>query len=85
MRTEPTRVRTHGTRVTTTKNGAEIIEACRSIVANCQYEKINGGMVDLFSASAIVKVYDAINEANREKFVKLPVERMARISLSLVK
>lgn len=44
-RTEPTRTREQGTRVTTTLDGAEIINACRSIIANSQYAKINGVMV----------------------------------------
>lgn len=82
---EPTRVRERGTRVTTTKDGAAIVAACRSIVANGQYEKINGHMVDLFSASAIVKVFDAVNDANKAKFLRLPVARMASIAFQLLK
>lgn len=54
-------------------------------MANGQYEKINGHMVDLFSASAIVKVHDALNEANRAKFLALPIARMASISFQLLK
>jgi hypothetical protein len=82
---EPTRVRQHGTRVTKSKTGDEIIAACRSIVANRQYEKINGMMVDLFSASAIVKVFDALNETNRASFKLLPVQRMASIAFKVLK
>lgn len=82
---EPTRVRARGTRVTTTKDGAAIIAACRSIVANGQYEKINGHMVDLFTASAIVKVYDAVNDANKAKLQALPVARIASIAFQLLK
>lgn len=84
-RLEPTRVRRQGTRVTTTKNGSEIIAACRSIVANDQYEKINGVMVDLFSASAIIKIYDALSDVSKMKFETLPVVRMAHISYQLLK
>ncbi len=82
--TEPTRVRNRGTRVTTTKVGAEIIDACRSIVAESQYAKINGHMVDVFTASAIVKVYDAVNDANKAKLAALPVARMASIAFKLL-
>lgn len=81
---EPTRTRKQGTRVTKTKDGAEILAACRSIVANGQYEKINGHMVDLFSASAIVKVYDALNETNKAKFAALPVARMTSVAMKLL-
>ena len=82
---EPTRVRKQGTRVTLTKTGKEIVEACRSIIKNGQYEKINGVMVDLFSASAIVKIYDALSDANKAKFETLPLGKMADISFKMLK
>lgn len=82
---EPTRTRRHGTRVTTTKNGDAIIAACRSIMANGQYEKINGHVVDLFTASAIVKIYDAVNDENKAKLKALPVARIASIAFQLLK
>lgn len=81
-RNEPTRIRENGTRVT--KDGAEIIAACRSIVERGQYAKINGHAVDLFSASAIVNVYDVLSETNKAKFLKLPIARMASISFQLL-
>jgi len=40
----------------------------RSIVDNRQAEKIHGMMVDMFTASAMVKVYDALNKDNQSKF-----------------
>lgn len=82
---EPTRTRQKGTRVTKSKSGEEIISACRSIKANGQYEKINGCMVDLFSASAIVAVYDGISDANKAKYINLPVGKMASIAFKLLK
>lgn len=81
---EPTRTRKHGTRVTLSKHGVEIIDACREILTSKQYAKINGHMVDAFSASAIVKVYDAISAANKAKFEALPVARMASIAFKLI-
>lgn len=81
---EPTRIREHGTPVTSSKDGDAIIAACRDIVARQQYAKINGHMVDLFSASAIVKVYDAVNDANKAKFKALPVARMAAVAFKLI-
>lgn len=85
VRTEPSRTRAQGTRVTTTKSGAEIIAACRAIVDAGQYAKINGLMVDLFTASAIVKVYDAVNSANKTKLEALPVSRLAAVSFQVLK
>jgi hypothetical protein len=48
-------------------------------VTNGQYEKINGVMVDLFTASAVVTVFDAFEVS------RLPVTRMASIAFQLVK
>lgn len=41
--------------------------------------------LDAFSASAIVAVHDALNEANRKRFAKLPLVKMAHVSFKLVK
>ena len=57
----------------------------RQIVAEKQAAKVEGTMVDLFSASAIVSVLDALNETNKEKFLKLPVDRMADIAFKMMK
>lgn len=39
--------------------------------------------VDLFSASAIVAVWEALNEENRAKFEKLPIARMAEVAFQV--
>lgn len=83
--TEPTRTRQRGTRVTLPTNGEERIAAIRQIVAEHQYAKIDGIMVDAFSASAIVAVYDALNPTNRAMFANFTVGKMARIAFKLVK
>lgn len=74
---EPTRTRAKGTRVTRPSSPKERIDAVRQIVTESQYAKIDGVMVDLFSASAIVSVYDALNETNRGRYASLPVGAMA--------
>ena len=84
MRREATRTREHGTRVTVPLTADERIAAVRAIVIEGQYAKVDGCMVDLFSASAIVQVYDALNEANRAKFAGLDVRRMADIAFKLI-
>jgi hypothetical protein len=45
-----------------------------------------GGWValDSFSASAIIAVYDALNETNRTKFASLPIHKMATVAFKLV-
>jgi hypothetical protein len=57
----------------------------RKIVDEKQADKIEGTMVDLFSASAIVSVLDAINPANKERFLKLPVGSMASLAFKMLK
>ena len=57
----------------------------RQIVSDKQRGKVEGVMVDLFTASAIVSVLDAINETNKEKLLALPVERMADIAFRMMK
>ena len=57
----------------------------RQIVSDKQRGKVEGTMVDLFSASAIVSVLDALNEMNKEKFLKLPVDRMAEMAFRMMK
>ena len=63
--------------------GKDGIEQCRAIVRESQFRKINEVMVDGWTASTIVQVYDAINETNRAKLEALPVYRVASMCLSL--
>jgi hypothetical protein len=77
-------VREQGTIVTNPQDGIERIKAVRQIVEAKQYAKIDGIMVDLFSASAIINVYDNINEANQTKYRGLPVYKMADIAFKLM-
>ena len=41
--------------------------------------------VDSYSASAITQVYDKINRANKKKFVKLSLPKMAKLAMKFVK
>jgi len=81
--TEPTRTRQHGTRVTRPSTPAERIAAVRAIVTAGQYARIDGCMVDGFSASAIVQVYDALNTENQQRYASMDVRRMASIAFKL--
>lgn len=82
---EITRTRLHGTQVTRPATPEERIAAIRRIVTEGQYAKVDGLTVDLFSASAIIKVYDALNEKNREHFAAMPAGKMAVIAFKLLK
>jgi len=85
MRHEITRTREKGTEVTVPKNGTERISALRRIVERKQYAKIDNCMIDLFSANAIVQVYNALGESNRAKYREMPAPSMATIAFKLIK
>lgn len=68
-----------------TETPADVIAACRTIVEQKQFAKIDNYTVDLFTASAIVVVYDALNEQNRAKFLTLPLHKMASVAFKCVK
>ncbi len=81
---EQTRTREQGTQVTNPKDGLERINAIRQIVTDKQYAKVDGIMVDLYSASAIINVYDNINDVQKDKFRNLPTARMADIAFKVL-
>ena len=86
---EPTRTRSKGTQVTKAEDVDALVDAIRTVADSKAYAKVNGTMVDLFSASAIISVYDALNESNRAKYAAIGLKRgigaMASIAFSLLK
>jgi hypothetical protein len=80
-----TRTREQGTQETICGNPEDRIEAFRRIVRNHQYEKIDGTMIDGFTASVVVQVYDALNETNKAKFASMPAGRMGIVAYKLNK
>lgn len=79
------RVRAGGTNVTLCQSGEERIAAFRKIVEEKSFAIIDNVTVDLFSASHVVQVYDAINDANKAKYRELPVQKMVGIAYALAK
>jgi hypothetical protein len=61
------------------------VEVARRIVQNKQYEKYKGMMLDTFTASAIVKVYDAVNDANKKKLDTLKLPKLVSVVWKLLK
>ena len=82
---EPSRVRERGTIVTQPENGEQRIAAIRQIVERGQYAKVDGCMIDLFSAGAIVAVYNALSEKNQARYAAFFAPQMAKIAFKLVK
>ena len=60
------------------------IEQIQKIVAEKQYGKVEGAMLDLFSASAIMTVYNNLGEEDRARFLSLPVAAMAELAFKLL-
>lgn len=69
----------------------EIIQIARRIVKDQQFEKVKDPVsgkrmaLDMFSASAIVKVYDALSDGNKAKMVKQPLPKMIDIVFKLIR
>jgi len=59
--------------------GKEKIEKCRKIVSNKQYDEIDGDTMDLFTASSVVQVYDALNDENKAKLERMAEESLPRM------
>ena len=59
---------------------SESVDALKQIVADKSAAKVHGVLVDMFTASAIMKVYDAVNDKN-----KASVEQMLNSKAGLMK
>lgn len=61
-----------------------LIDRARAIVAAHSAEEIDGVLLDVQTAAAIVTVHDALNETNRAKFAALTLPVMAAVAWKLV-
>lgn len=61
------------------------LEAIRKITREHQAAKVNEVLIDGYSASAVVQVYDALNDANKEKLLSLPVAKAVTVVFKLIK
>ncbi len=63
----------------------ESIETLRKIVDTGSMLRLPGGLqCDLFSASAIVQVYDALSEASRTKFEAMSLLKGQAVAFTLI-
>jgi len=63
---------------------SKTIAKVKEIVDKKQAMKIDGIMVDMFTASAISKIYDKVNDANKAKMDKLKITKLADIAMKLM-
>lgn len=61
------------------------IDILRKIVQDHQAAKVDGTMVDAFTASMLVKVHDALGPANQAKFQSLPLLKLIDFGWKQVK
>ena len=60
------------------------IDRMRAIVTSRSAARVDGLLVDLWSASAVVRAFDALNETNRLKLASMPVRQMVQTALRLL-
>ena len=61
------------------------ISKVKEIVSKKQAMKIDGVMVDMFTASAISQIYDKVNDANKKKMDGLKITKLADVAMKLMK
>lgn len=54
---------------------SSFIAVCRKIVAEHQCQAFNGVLIDAFTASACVQVFDKLNEANKARVGSMDFRR----------
>ena len=59
------------------------IQFFRDIVDTNSYKEHDNMIVDLFTASIVVQIHDALNDENREKLLSLSIEEICFFSLQL--
>jgi hypothetical protein len=65
--------------------GTPLIERLRDIVTSKSAARVDGLLVDLFTASAMVQVHDALSPPNQAKFAALPLRRMVDVGWKVIK
>ena len=63
---------------------ANVIDKVKDIVKRKQATKIDGVLVDLFTASAISQIYDKVNPMNKKKMERLPIKKLASAAMRVM-
>ena len=61
-----------------------VIDKVKEIASKKAAKKIDGVMVDSFTASAISQIYDKVNDANKKKMEKLPIVKLADLAFKMM-
>lgn len=68
----------------TVKRAANPVDAAYRVSERCQHEKVDGVLLDLTTARAIIAVYEKLSPENRAKMEAMTVTRAATIAWKLV-
>jgi hypothetical protein len=60
-----------------------VIAMMRVIVDKNQAKKIKGMMVDRFTASMVIQIYDALNDSNKKGYGNMPLQKMVSVGWKL--
>lgn len=61
-----------------------VIDKMQGIVADMQAAEIDGVLVDLFTASAVVQIYAKVNDVNKAKMQDMSAEQLANVAYKLM-
>ncbi len=64
---------------------SKYVKAARDVVKTKGAKKVDGVLLDLFTASAITKVYDAVNPQNKKKMDGLKLKQLADLAFRAMK
>ena len=59
---------------TTPDKNKEKIQVFRDVLDSNSYKEYDGTIIDLFTASVVVQIYDALNDENKEKLLSLSIQ-----------
>ncbi len=62
---------------------SQVIAKMRDIVDKNQAKKIKGVLVDRFTASMVVQIYDALNDSNKKGYGNMPLPKMVDVGWKL--
>jgi len=74
-----------GKKIRESVNEANNIDKIKDIVKKKQFKRIGGVIIDMQTANAIMKVHKALTGANKKKYEKLSISKMASIAYKLIK
>jgi len=60
------------------------INQLQELVSNFSHGEIEGIEIDVQTANAILTVYNALGDSNKQKFISHPIANMAHIAWELV-